>query len=73
MESCDLRPLCMCGPFLNGALEKFSNLRLGFYGIWGTLYVAPFWPGAWQNIRRRTAKFNMDESVAFESNNYIIG
>ena len=36
MESCDLRPLCMCGPFLNGALEKFSNLRQGIYGIWGT-------------------------------------
>ena len=50
MESCDLRPLCMCGPFLNGALAKFSNLRLGIYGIWGTFHVAPFWPGAWQNL-----------------------
>ena len=52
MESCDLGPFafCMHGPFLNGALAKFSNLRLGVYGIWGTLHVAPFWPGAWQNL-----------------------
>ena len=29
----------MRGPFLNGALEKFSNLRLGIYGVWGTLHM----------------------------------